>query len=134
MPVKFPLVYKKDDENPWVTYAKQQVYRKNNCINLVVTGEPGSSKSWSLMSYLHACDPTFTIDRVFFKGAPFMKFLNGEGLTRGKAVMFDEAGVEMYSLELRVHKSPHSFGKEAHIRHSHSKYVVLVPHCLKQSI
>ena len=98
MPVKFPLVYKKDDENPWVTYAKQQVYRKNNCINLVVTGEPGSSKSWSLMSYLHACDPTFNIDRVFFKGAPFMKFLNGEGLTRGKAVMFDEAGVEMYSL------------------------------------
>lgn len=98
MPVKFPMVYKRDDESPWVTYAKQQVYRKNNCINLVVTGEPGSSKSWSLMSYLSACDPSFNIDRVFFKGAPFMRFLNSKGLTRGKAVMFDEAGVEMYSL------------------------------------
>jgi len=43
--VVFPLVYYKEQQNPWVSYAKQQTLRKNNCINLICVGAPGSGKA-----------------------------------------------------------------------------------------
>ena len=85
----------KDEENVWVSYAKRQVTTKNNCINLICTGGPGSSKSWSILSYFCQIDPDFDLnEQCFFKAKELMRAFQHDKVVKGKPFMFDESGID----------------------------------------
>ena len=97
---KWPTIHLKEGENPWVTYAKRQTTRKNNCINLIVTSIPGEGKSWGLLSYYSQIDPDFDLnEQCFFKAGKLMRVFEKGGLPKGKPFMFDEAGIDANSLK-----------------------------------
>ena len=95
---RWPTVNFKEGENPFVTYFKKQVHYKNNCINAVATGMPGSGKSWSMLYLLSKADPSFDTDRIFFKASKMLRWINSGGLSKGKAFLFDEAGIDATNL------------------------------------
>jgi len=104
MKISWPLVHKKPNENPWVSYAKQLIYKKNKCMNLVVVGEPGNGKSWGLLSYFHLIDPDFNLDeQLCFRGEKLLEFLDPDKgkMLKGKPFMFDESGIDLYNLNWR---------------------------------
>jgi len=90
----WPIVKYKEGENPWITYFKKQVYQKNSCINAMANGMPGTGKSYSLIYMLSQCDPTFNIDRIFFRASKMLRYINSNEFGKGKGFMFDEAGVD----------------------------------------
>lgn len=99
--MQWPLIYQKENENVWVSYAKQQMYSNNCSLNLVVVGPPGVGKSWATLSYLSALDPTFNIDRVHFRASKLLSAIQDEGpnrLKKGQAIMLDECGIDLNSL------------------------------------
>lgn len=92
--ITWPSINLIEGEHPFVTYFKRQTWKKNNCINAVATGMPGSGKSWGMLYLLSEADPTFDIERVFFKGSKFIRYVDKGNLKRGKAWMFDEIGID----------------------------------------
>lgn len=99
MRVKFPLVNFKEGENPWVTYTKQKIFRQNNCMNLVITGMPGSGKSWGMLSYFCLLDPDFELDNnFFFRAIDLMKAIKAGWFKAGKIWGYDEAGIDANNL------------------------------------
>lgn len=92
--IRWPTIKYQEGVNPFVTYFKRQVHRKNNCINAVATGMPGNGKSWTMLYLLSHADPTFGPDRIFFRASKMLKWIESGGLKRGKAFMFDEAGID----------------------------------------
>lgn len=98
MIVTYPLVHLRPNENPWVTYVKQQIYRKNNCINLIVVGKPGSSKSWSLISFFLQINPDFSVeDDCFFHAKELINLFRGDKVKKGCPIMYDESGIDTNS-------------------------------------
>jgi len=96
--------YNPDDSNSWVTYFKNRVFKKNNCINAIVTGLPGEGKSWSCLSQLLKFDPDFDIDtQLFFSASKMFRTFNDPGFfaKKGKAILFDEAGVDFSNVDWR---------------------------------
>lgn len=118
----------KENENPWVTYAKRQVYRKNNCINLVCVGAPGMGKSWGLLSYFNMIDPEFDIERVFFKASKLMTFFKEQKSMKGKPFLFDEAGIDANNLKWRdeINKGLNAFFQTG--RHKNYVFGMTVPY------
>lgn len=97
--IRWPTIYKQDDENPWVTYFKRQVHYKNNCINAAVTGLPGMGKSWGLIYLLSHADENFSTERIFFRASKMLRWIDRDGLKKkGCAFMFDEAGIDATNL------------------------------------
>lgn len=96
----WPTVKYVEGESPWVTFARKQVHRKNNCINMIATGMPGSGKSWALLSYFSLVDPDFDVDsQCFFKALDLIKEFKNDRVLKGKPFMFDEAGIDANSLK-----------------------------------
>ena len=97
--IEWPTVKLKDGENPWVSYFKQQTIRKNNCINAIATGMPGKGKSWGMIYLLSQTDPSFNIDRIFFRASKMLKWIREGNLTKNKptSFMLDEAGIDASS-------------------------------------
>lgn len=92
-----PKVIQRKGENVWVTYIKNRVFRKNNSINIVMTGETGSGKSWAMLGLAQSIDPNFSIDNVYFKLSEFVKDITENKFKKGSIVIFDEAGVDLNS-------------------------------------
>lgn len=98
--VEWPEVKQKEGELPWVTYAKDLIYKKNNCLNLAVVGGPGSGKSWGLLSFFHKLDPDFDVnEQVFFKAKELLRYFEQKKVVKGKPVAFDEAGIDASNLK-----------------------------------
>lgn len=111
MKISWPLVHHRKGEHPWVTYSRQLIYEKNKCMNLVVIGEPGNGKSWGLLSYFYMIDPDFDLDKqLCFRGERLLQILDPnrprEEL-KGKPVMFDESGIDLYNLKWRDNINTH---------------------------
>ncbi len=94
--IEWPTVKLKENEHPWVSYFRQQTLRKNNCINAVCTGMPGKGKSWGLIYLLSQSDPTFNVDRIFFRASKLLNWVKDGNLLKQKptAFMLDEAGID----------------------------------------
>lgn len=89
----------KKDENVWVSYTNQRVHKHNNCLNLVVTGPPGSGKSWATLSFFYMLDPDFCIDgNFFFRARDLLYELKQGNFKAGKIWGFDEAGIDANNL------------------------------------
>jgi len=98
--VIFPLVHYKEGENPWVSYARQQTMRKNNCINLISIGAPGSGKSWALLSYFNLINPDFSVEEdCFFHAKDLLNLFREDKINKGKPIMYDESGIDTNSLK-----------------------------------
>lgn len=93
----YPAVMRIKGENVWVTYIKRRVFKTNNSINIVMTGETGSGKSWAMLNLAYAIDPNFSVDNVFFKLSDFVKAITEREFKRGSMVIFDEAGIDLNS-------------------------------------
>lgn len=97
--IKWSCVNYVKDENPWITFAKRQVYKKNNCINSIWTGAPGSGKSWGMLSWFSLIDPDFTLDNNwFFKASQLMRAIKRGDYPKGKMWGYDEAGIDCHNL------------------------------------
>jgi len=93
-----------DDANPWITYFRNRIHKKNNCINCIVTGLPGEGKSWACLSQLSSYDPNFDIDtQLFFSASKMFEAFNNPGYfaKKGKCIMFDEAGADFNNVNWR---------------------------------
>ena len=99
--IEWPSVKLREGENPWVSYFKQQTLRKNNCINAITTGMPGKGKSWGLIYLLSQADPTFNVDRIFFRASKMLRWIREGGLRKhkGTAFMLDEAGIDASNMK-----------------------------------
>ncbi len=95
----YTLVKMIEGECPWVTYMKNQVYKRNNCINLVVTSPPGGGKSYALLSAFSQLDPDFDVnEQCFFKAHKLIRAFKEFDILKGKPFLFDEAGVDASNL------------------------------------
>lgn len=97
------IVKKKPFENPWITYMRAKVLYRNNCINGIAVGDPGSGKSWSILSMMAQINPRFKLDgNWFFKASDFMReiteYYKRNDYERGKIWVLDEAGVDLNNL------------------------------------
>ena len=98
------IKYNPDDANPWITYFRNRIHKKNNCINCIVTGLPGEGKSWACLSQLSSYDPNFDINtQVFFSASKMFEAFNTPGYfaAKGKCIMFDEAGADFNNVNWR---------------------------------
>jgi hypothetical protein len=65
------VIYKNEIlPNSWCRWSVFRVKHKNNSTNIRFTGDTGSGKSWSALSYAESCaklmDREFTPDRIYF--------------------------------------------------------------------
>lgn len=57
----------------------------------IITGMPGSGKSWTALTEAEIIDPTFNIDRVGFTPKQYLEVI--DGAKTGQFVVWDEVGV-----------------------------------------
>jgi len=133
--VKYPLVTKVPGEKAWITYMNNQIYKKNNCINAVFTGIPGSGKSWAMLSMAEQLDPNFTLEgNWFFKAGPMMaaikEYYFGEGADPkpGKIWCLDEGGIDLNNMSFHdaINRGLNAFFQTA--RHRNYIFLMSVPY------
>ena len=96
MVVEYEQIREVEGELSWVTYAKRLVNERNNCLNLVVVGGPGSGKSWSLLSFFSMLDPDFDVnEQCVFHARKLIEYFRNDRIVKGKPIMYDEAGVDL---------------------------------------
>lgn len=69
--------------------------RNNKNFLATITGPTGSGKSWTALSIAELLDPTFSVDRIIFKGKDLMKLINEGDLKAGSVIIWDEAGIDL---------------------------------------
>ena len=128
----WPTIEKKENENPWVSYFKSQVYDINNVINSIWVGDPGSGKSWGMLSMAEALDPDFTLDgNWYFNAAKMFKDMSvwiKEGTKPGKLWFYDEAGIDLNALNWHdnINRGFNAFFQTC--RHRNYIFACSVPH------
>jgi len=131
MAYKWPVVEKVKDENPWVSYMKKQVHVRNNCINGVFVGQPGSGKSWAMLSLASMIDPDFELEgNWFFKAGDMMRAMRRD-LDKhqpGKLWLYDEAGIDLNNMKFydEINKGLNAFFQTA--RHRNYIFLCSVPY------
>jgi hypothetical protein len=99
-----PFIEYVQGENPWITYFRKQVFIRNNCINSIAVGKPGTGKSWGVLSLVSQLDPDFSFEgNWYFNVGQFMKaakdyYKEKQKKTKGKIWVLDEAGVDLNNL------------------------------------
>lgn len=89
-------VVKKPNEYSWIRYTHQRIERNKNAL-YSISGPTGSGKSWAGLSIGMLVDPSFNDKRCIFTAKELMDLMNSNELTKGSAILFDEAGIEMNS-------------------------------------
>ena len=83
-------------------YIDQEVNVFNRNFCGIFVGRVGTGKSWSALRYAEVIDPTFNIDRVVFKISDLLNL--AKTLDPGKAIIFDEAGIDASNRESYMNK------------------------------
>ena len=119
--------------NPWVVYARDQVLKYNNCVNLVLVGKPGSGKSWALLSYFYeitkALGKDFNLDWLSFKASKFMRRVSEETFSEpGTLLGLDEGGVDLSNMSYfdKLNKGMNMFLQTG--RHRNYLFGITVPY------
>lgn len=114
----------------WIGYFKQRVSKNKNFLG-IITGEPGSGKTYASLSIGQQYDPKFNISQVVFSAKEFLDLLEAcrcghamdghkgktEGnkkrcqscdcdyftpkLKKGSFILFDEAGIDLDSVRFQ---------------------------------
>ena len=77
-----------------VRYIRRRIQNNKNFL-ATITGPTGSGKSWTALSIAELTDPTFTAERIIFKGRELMKLINTGDLKPGSVIVWDEAGIDL---------------------------------------
>lgn len=126
---KRPAIKFVEGENPWNTYFKHKIYDKNGCINAVLTGEPGSGKSWGMLSMALMHDPDLELDgNLFFKAGEMMRAIKNLKSQPGKLWLYDEAGIDLNNLRYQdaINRGLNAFFQTG--RHRNYIFIGTVPY------
>lgn len=85
----------KKKEPIWIKYIKKRVYKDNKNFLAITSGPTGSGKTWCTIAMCEMLDPTFNIERIVFNGRELMNLINSGKLTRGSAILWDEAQIDL---------------------------------------
>lgn len=85
---------KKPEGGLLVQYVKERIKKDKNWL-AVITGPTGSGKTYSALALAEAIDPNFSAKNIVFTPEEFMQLLNGDTLSKGSVIVFDEAGVTL---------------------------------------
>ena len=125
---KWPTIKYVEGENPWITYFKKQIFKKNNCINSICTGGPGKGKSWGMLSLFCQYNPDFDMnEQCFFKARELIKAFRTDKIVKGRAFLFDESGIDANSLKWQdeINRGLNAFFQTA--RHKNYVFGMTVP-------
>lgn len=101
----------KAEENPFYEEIRTLIFKKNRNVLIVITGGTGTGKSYVAIKMAKDLDPTFTEEtmkeRIISEPKDFLNIMDNPTLTKGKVLIFDEAGVgiparEWYSINNRA--------------------------------
>jgi hypothetical protein len=70
-----------------------RLHRRGKNVVVAITGEPGSGKSWAGLRLCSALDPAFEAADICFDPGSFLARLAETPPRRGRARLYDEAGV-----------------------------------------
>lgn len=109
--MQLPTMTKLTQENPFYEEVRTLIYKKNRNVLIVITGGTGTGKSYVAIKIAKDLDPTFTEktmkDRIISEPKDFLTIMDNPDLSKGKVLIFDEAGVgvparEWYSINNRA--------------------------------
>lgn len=83
-------------ESYFLEHVYRNVHKLNQNFLMVITGKPGSSKTYSAMKLCQKLDPTFDVSRIVFNVESFMRLITND-LPKGSAILFDEIGTAVSS-------------------------------------
>ena len=92
----------KKKDTIFAKYVKDRIFKKNKNFFMIIVGSLGEGKSYSALRLCENLDESFTIDRCCFRAKEFIKKVDdlinsaeeNKEEYRGKAIMWDELGVE----------------------------------------
>lgn len=93
------IVKKRENEAPYVTYAKKRVKNNLNFI-CMFTGAPGIGKTYNAIAYAEAIDPEFDASRqITFDFKETMKLINDPWFRnhKYKVLIWDEPQISIYN-------------------------------------
>lgn len=79
--------------------ARDRMMKKNQNWLCVVTGEPGTGKTWSALSLAHIMDPNFTVQNVAFNASECLRLIDENKDKKGSILIFDEGGAGLGARE-----------------------------------
>lgn len=87
------MVLKKESPS-WINYIQGRIKKNKNFLGFI-SGPTGSGKSYAGLTICQLLDEGFTAQRVVFSGRELMNLVNSDELTKGSAILFDEAGIDL---------------------------------------
>ena len=82
-------------QSNWSKFILQERIGKNRNMTIMVSGKPGTGKSYACIKLGETLDPSFCIERVVFSGGELMYLVNSGKLKKGNVVVFEEIGVNL---------------------------------------
>jgi len=102
--------------------------KSNQHFVLLIVGRPGSGKSYTALRIAELIDENFTLNNVAYTPAEFIKLVRE--LSEGSVVIFDEAGVGVYSRDWQ-NKINRAFAKLVQIlRYKRLGIIFTTPHAM----
>jgi len=119
----FPkLIY----EPPNVTWMNNRVNKKNGCNNCIYLGDPGSGKSYAMLSTACLINPDFELEgNFYFKAGQMMReirdYYKQNNPKKGKLWLMDELGIDGNNLKFMdaVNKGLNAFFQTSRHRRYH---------------
>jgi len=111
----------------FISTLKSRLERNQHFVILIV-GKPGSGKSYTALRIAELIDKNFTLDNVVYSPAEFIRLV--KELNEGRVIVFDEAGVGVYSRDWQ-NKINKAFAKLIQIlRYKCLGIIFTTPHAL----
>lgn len=90
-------------------WIQNRLLKRNQNFLCAFVGPPGSGKSWAALTLASKIDPNFNATKIVFTPEQFIALINSGTLRKGDAVMWDEAGISMFSRnsQTKVNKAFH---------------------------
>jgi ABC-type dipeptide/oligopeptide/nickel transport system ATPase component len=94
--------------HPITHYINHAIFKRNSNFMLLVTGAPGSGKSFSCLAIAQKLDPEFSVDRIVKDANQFCDMISNPakyGLRKGSVIVFEEVGVNMNARDFQSVKN-----------------------------
>jgi hypothetical protein len=85
--------------NPLIGHIRGRMTNRNLNWLCVITGMPGTGKSYSALRLAEVIDPKFQLYQCVWTADQFFDLLNNKKLRKGSVIIWDEAGVGMPARE-----------------------------------
>lgn len=79
--------------NPLIGAIRARLHRLHQNFIMAMIGGVGTGKSYTALAIAETIDPSFNVDRVFFKIKDFVNAIDNKQIKKGQMCVVDEAGV-----------------------------------------